>query len=177
MKAMCKECGSLCDVSIFDERVCCGIGSACIIQSYAFEEFLAAYQEIYSRITLTSDEKELLRASKFVIPLNGLFGDTSGLIDDLVAQLLLNNTVCIDSSQLIAEETDDYFRRLVKHDLVKLVNFDPLCLEPNFEQEIALVKERSEQLFNLLVNFEDMIRLSNYNKLAFEPIIPGWATV
>jgi hypothetical protein len=124
MIVKCKDCGTTRQASIFDDRECCGVGGFCYITHYTFDEFISIYQEIKKHLTINRDEKIFFKNAKFIIPLNGLYGDAEGFNDDLASQILLNEFVCLDSNQFTDESTDEYLKKLTSENLLTFVNFN-----------------------------------------------------
>ncbi len=185
MLGKCRSCKKEREVSIYSDLECCGVGGFCEIQSFSFNEFVSAYQELRQRSIFCNSKIKPLENAKFVIPINDSLSDSAKPIrNDLAAQILLNNTVCIEVSSLDFPELireDKYIKKLVKNNLLTLVDCSIstplLCKSKDTEQELSIFIERDYELKSLRHNFQDMIWKKYFEPLYFKEIVPSWATL
>jgi len=176
VKIKCKECESIYEATIFDHRDCCGIGGACRIISFSLDEFVSSYHHLRRAVT-ANEELRWFENSKLVLPLNGTLGDTADLRSHLVAQILINEKVYLDSTQFYGNWNDSYLKDLVSKDLLRLAKIDPLNIKPVLPNECSLLKEESDDLHYVLDNLQNMIMESNYDRINLGQIIPGWVSI
>lgn len=178
MKVYCNHCDTSREATIFDDLTCCGVIGGCTIFSYSFDEFCQAYQELCAHLPNIRETRDALCKATFLLPLNsGSMLFTDELRDDLTAMLLFNEQVCLAGQYVLQNKSDEFFYSLTKNNLVSLVKLMPYHELDSCDEDLLLSVEKNDELLTVFRNLQRMIRVTNYDKLNFGLLIPGWAAI